>query len=77
MGLNFLVGFESEVVFLSNLNPPTPIDNTTYATTAAFHSVKHCEMIEEIVSAISGQGIGISQFHAESGPGQVHFFRLL
>lgn len=73
-GLSFLVGFETEVIFLEKqLDSLTPIDNSTYCSNVALHSVKTSMMIDEIVQAISDQGIGISQFHAESAPGQFEF----
>lgn len=73
-GLSFLVGFEIEVIFLEKpIDSLTPIDNSFYCSSAALHSVKTSMMIDEIVQAILDQGIGISQFHAESAPGQFEF----
>lgn len=74
LGLSFLVGFEIEVVFLEKpLDSITPIDDTTYASSVALHSERTCKMIDEIVQAILDQGIGVSQFHGESGKGQFEF----
>jgi glutamine synthetase len=68
-----LVGFESEVIFLSDpdTTPPTPIDKFTYARTNALHSIDVAQMLNEIVASITEQGIGVTQFHPESAPGQV------
>lgn len=74
LGLSFLIGFEIEVFFVEKqFDPITPIDNTTYSTSAALYSVKTSTMIDEIVESIMAQGIGISFFHPESGPGQFEF----
>ncbi len=74
LGLTFLVGFEIEVVFLKNpFDSITPIDDTTYASSVALHSERTSMMIDEIVQSILAQGIQVSHFHGESGPGQFEF----
>jgi glutamine synthetase len=66
-----LVGFESEVIFLAGTEPPVPINESRYGWTAALHSLRDAEMVDEIVLALEEQGIGVTQFHAEGAPGQV------
>lgn len=74
LGLTFLVGFEVEVIFLEKpFDSITPIDDSTYCSNIALHSVRTSMMIDEIVEKITAQGIEISQFHAESAPGQFEF----
>lgn len=73
-GLSFLVGFEIEVIFLEKqLDPITPIDYTTYASSISLHSERTCMMIDEIVQSIVDQGIEVTHFHAESANGQFEF----
>jgi len=74
INIEFLVGFETEVIFLSSTDPITPIDKTTYMRNSAFTNLKVTQMMDEIVAALQEQKIEVIQYHAESAPGQVSIY---
>lgn len=76
VGLHFKVGFELEFILLqpevSGMStygvPLAPIDDTPYCSTRA---VEGCwEVLEDIIHWLQLMGIPVSQYHAESAPGQ-------
>eukprot|EP00884_Botryococcus_braunii_P012463 jgi/Botrbrau1/21217/Bobra.39_2s0018.1 len=76
-GLTFLVGFETEVVFLrpdpkagDSVLPP-PVDTTVYAQTRALNAVP--AVLDGVADALQQMGIDVEQYHAESGHGQFEF----
>lgn len=76
--INFLIGFEIELVFLrptdNKNNPYTPLDtNHAWATLSPEQFSTALPLAGEIVSALEEMDISIQQFHSESGPGQYEF----
>ncbi|KAL3427894.1 glutamine synthetase [Phlyctema vagabunda] len=78
-GLEFLVGFEIEVVFMSwGVDPKyTPLTSTitshAWSSSAALRDTSVVDMLSDIVSTLSTAGIDVEQFHPESAPGQFEF----
>jgi glutamine synthetase len=70
--VTFLVGFETEVIFLERETfPPKPISVHSWSTSAAFRtSSLGKSIVEEIHDTLVSSGISVEQFHAESAPGQ-------
>ena len=78
-GLEFLTGFEIEVVFMSQ----TVVEGQTrfglsqthagghaWSTSRALHDNHILDLLESIASKFETAGIELDQFHAESAPGQ-------
>lgn len=78
-GLEFLTGFEIEVVFMSQ----TVVEGQTrlglsqthtgghaWSTSRALHDNHILDLLESIASKLEIAGIELDQFHAESAPGQ-------
>ena len=70
--VSFLVGFETEVVFLEDgAFPPVPISNHAWSTSLSMRSSGVGKaLVEEIYDVLTDAGIEVQQFHAESAPGQ-------
>lgn len=74
-GLNIMIGFELEVIFLrrTSTSPPSYSPLTTTHSWGTFHPqdlTLALPLLTEIESALSAAGITVQQFHSESGPGQ-------
>ena len=79
------VGFEIDVTFFSRGNSPNPFNfqrtNQTYEPVTQVHAWStitstqwlQLPLLAEIATSLSGMGIDLQQFHAESGPGQYEF----
>lgn len=68
-GLVLRAGFESEFTLLSSTTPSLlPTDHTLYCSAAAFDD--QAELMNDVVTALHGMGIGVEQLHPESGSGQ-------
>ncbi|MFI5322731.1 MAG: hypothetical protein ACHQ6U_04185 [Thermodesulfobacteriota bacterium] len=77
-GFEIEVGVEIEFFFfhlndyISNVEHfPVPIDHDLYAQNSAFKRVR--QLIDEITDELLAQGIEISTYNVESGPGQHEF----
>ena len=70
--ISFLLGFETEVIFLEDgVNPPLAISNHAWSTSLSMRSSSVGKLIvEEIYDVLTDAGIEVQQFHAESAPGQ-------
>jgi glutamine synthetase len=70
--ITFLVGFETEVVFVEDgMYPPIPISQHAWSTSLAFRSSSVGKsIVEEVYDVLTSSGIEVQQFHAESAPGQ-------
>ncbi|KZS96669.1 glutamine synthetase/guanido kinase [Sistotremastrum niveocremeum HHB9708] len=67
----FLVGFESEFILLSAIDPPTPINNAKWCySSAARPGSLELKVMEEIVQALDVSGIVVEYWHSEGTPGQ-------
>ncbi|KAI4192617.1 MAG: hypothetical protein LQ350_008606, partial [Teloschistes chrysophthalmus] len=80
-GIDFLVGFEVEVVFLYSgregteleQGAPRVLSGQAWSVARALHDDKMMELLESIMENLERSQIGIQQFHAESAPGQYEF----
>jgi glutamine synthetase len=69
--ISFLAGFETEVVFLEDSFPPTPISNHAWSTSLSLRTNSIGKsIVEEIHDVLSAAGVEVQQFHGESAPGQ-------
>lgn len=70
--VEFLVGFESEFILLSSVDPPTPINDASWCyASGARPGSKELKVMEEIVDALEVSGIVVEYWHSETAPGQV------
>ncbi|MCJ1384976.1 hypothetical protein MMC17_008094 [Xylographa soralifera] len=83
-GIDFLVGFETEVVFMHYSTPTSPEDYIKFGTspvshahawsaTRALQNPKMMQCLETIVAALKSSDIILQQFHPESSLGQYEF----
>ena len=80
-GMEFLVGFEIEVVFMNHemkgnqveygVSPVT--QGQSWSSARALHDEKVMDLVDSVMAHLERSGIAIQQFHAESGPGQYEF----
>lgn len=79
--IEFLVGFEIEVVFIYNgprgreleYDSPRVSPAQAWSIARVLHDDKMMELLESILTHLDKAGIRIQQFHPESGPGQYEF----
>ena len=81
MGLEFLVGFEIEVIFMTRKfsgdhlvfgeSPITSEGGHAWSAVSALHDGKIMSLVETIVEDLERAGIELLQFHPETAPGQV------
>ena len=70
-GISFLVGFESEVIFLSSVDPIKAVNDYSWSVSQALPAgVVETRAVEEIASILSKCGL-LEMYHAEAAPGQV------
>ncbi|KAL9581133.1 MAG: hypothetical protein Q9212_004081 [Teloschistes hypoglaucus] len=80
-GIDFLIGFEIEVVFLysgregtkSEQEAPRVLSGQAWSVARALHDDTMMGLLEAIMTHLERSKIGIQQFHAESAPGQYEF----
>lgn len=74
-GISFLVGFEIEVVFMSSMEYSTlpSCQGQAWSSARALENHSVMDVIESAMNQLERSGIGIQQFHAESGAGQFEF----
>lgn len=80
-GIEFHVGFEIEVVFMSYETEGGQAKYGSYPVTQghswsaarALHDNKIMQVVESIIAQLERSGIGVQQFHPESAPGQYEF----
>ncbi len=74
-GLQFVIGFEIEVVFISttDVNDPSFAVGHAWSSNRALHSRRVLDMIEEIYDSLATSGIQLEQWHSESAAGQYEF----
>ena len=72
LGIQFLVGFESEFTLVKSINPLVPVNDYQWGTTFAITTgTVEAQVLEEIADAIQNDGIELQAYHAEAAPGQV------
>ncbi|KAH0544783.1 hypothetical protein FGG08_001150 [Glutinoglossum americanum] len=80
-GLQFLIGFEIEVVFMGvsfkdglfHYGENALSEGHAWSTSRALQSNDVTTLIEAILDAFENSSIGLQQFHPESSPGQYEF----
>lgn len=76
-GLEFLLGFEIEIVFMSRSNGSlTTLNNSgghAWSSARALHGNRMLEMLEKIYDTLAESGIFLEQWHSESAIGQYEF----
>ncbi|KAL8832447.1 MAG: hypothetical protein Q9191_000267 [Dirinaria sp. TL-2023a] len=74
-GISFLVGFEIEVVFMSSMEYSTlpSSQGQAWSSARALENYSVMDVVESAMDQLERSGIGIQQFHAESGAGQFEF----
>ena len=72
LGVEFLVGFETEFTLLKSANPLVPVNDRQWSTTFAITTgTVEAKVLEEIADAIQNDEIELQMYHAEAAPGQV------
>ena len=72
LGIQFLVGFESEFNLLKSTQPLVPVNDYQWCTALALTTGSvEAQVLEEIADAIQDDGIELQMYHAEAAPGQV------
>ncbi|EJD07922.1 glutamine synthetase/guanido kinase [Fomitiporia mediterranea MF3/22] len=73
-GVEFLIGFETEVIFLSSVNPIQAVNDYGWSETSAILAgTPEAKALEEIADAFEYAGIELQMYHAEAAPGQYEF----
>ena len=71
MGVEFLVGFESEFVLLKSTSPIEPVNQQRWCSAAAFPSgAVETQVLEEVAECLMESGIELQMYHSEGAVGQ-------
>ncbi|EGO03198.1 hypothetical protein SERLA73DRAFT_119022 [Serpula lacrymans var. lacrymans S7.3] len=71
LGVEFLVGFETEFILLKSTNPIVAVNNHGWSNSAALGAgTVESKVLEEISDALVASGIEVQMYHAEAAPGQ-------
>lgn len=71
IGIEFLVGFETEFVLLEKGSKMVPVNRLDYSVTEAlFAGNREASALEEIATALEDAGIEVLAYHKEAAPGQ-------
>jgi glutamine synthetase len=72
LGIQFLVGVETEFTLLKSVDPLVPVNDQQWSTAAAVATgTVEAQVMEEIANAIQVDGIELQMYHSEGAPGQV------
>ena len=72
LGVEFLVGVETEFILLTSTDPVTPAHNASWSASRALLSGSVAEKcLEDMADALQYGGIELQMYHAEAAPGQV------
>ena len=78
LGVEFLVGFETEFVLLKSTHPIEAASNAPWSASRALPSGSAAaKCLEDIADALQNSDIELLMYHAESAPGQVVLHYLL
>ncbi|KLO07860.1 glutamine synthetase/guanido kinase [Schizopora paradoxa] len=73
-GISFMMGFETEVIFLSSASSVTPVHDYSWSETSAMLAGRPETLaVQEIADALETAGIVLDMYHAEGAPGQYEF----
>ena len=73
--VRFRIGFETKVIFLSSVNPITPVNDHAWCVSQALpagSAVAHT--VEEIADVLAKNGL-LEMYHSGAAPGQVSVFQ--
>ena len=71
MGVEFLVGFESEFILLKNTMPIEAVNPHGWCDAAAFQSgTIETQVLKEITDCLKASGVELQMYHSEAAPGQ-------
>ncbi len=78
LGVEFLVGFETEFILLKAIHPIEPVNDATWSASCAFSSGSDAtKCLEEIADALRTGEIEVLMYHSEAAPGQVRDFPVM
>ena len=78
LGIQFLVGVETEFTLLKSTNPIVPVNDHQWSTTVALTTgTVESRVLEEIADGIQADGIELQMYHSEGAPGQVRLSNLV
>ncbi|KAF9240408.1 hypothetical protein BU15DRAFT_87638 [Melanogaster broomeanus] len=71
LGVQFLVGIETEFILLKSTNPVIAVNNHGWSNSPALATgTTETKVLEEIADAIQEAGIELQMYHSEAAPGQ-------
>jgi len=70
LGVDFLVGFETEFVLLKNTFPIEAVNPHGWCNASALPPDSIGNILEEIVTSLLQSGIEVQMYHSEAAPGQ-------
>ncbi|KIJ12274.1 glutamate---ammonia ligase [Paxillus involutus ATCC 200175] len=71
LGVQFLVGIETEFILLKSTNPIIAVNNHGWSNSPALASgTTEAKVLEEIADALLEAGIELQMYHSEAAPGQ-------
>ncbi|KAI9458927.1 glutamine synthetase/guanido kinase [Lactarius psammicola] len=71
LGVEFLVGFETEFILLKSTHPIEAVNNATWSASCGFSSGSDAaKCLEEIADALHTGEIELLMYHSEAAPGQ-------
>jgi glutamine synthetase len=75
LGVEFLVGFETEFILLTSIHPIEAVNNAPWSASGALPSGSAAaKCLEDIADALQNSEIELLMYHAESAPGQVWYY---
>ena len=78
MGVEFLVGFETEFFLLKSIQPIEAVNDALYSASSAILSGSdEAKCLEEIADALQTGEIELLMYHSEGAPGQVREFPII
>ena len=78
LGVEFLVGCETEFILLKSTNPIEAVNNAPWSASSSILSGSdEAKCLEEIADALQTGEIELLMYHGEEAPGQVREFPLM
>jgi glutamine synthetase len=77
LGVEFLVGVETEFVLLKSMHPMEAVSNAPWSASRALPSGSvAAKCLEDIADALQNSEIELLMYHAEAAPGQVWYYTI-
>ena len=78
LGVEFLVGFETEFILLKSTNPIEAVNDAPWSASCAVPSgCDETKCLEEIADALQTGEIELLMYHSEAAPGQVREYPVM